>query len=223
MKIYQKEFAEFLVRTGALQFGEFRLKSGRISPYFFNSGQFNLGSCLERLGYYYACAVQELEISPNLIFGPAYKGIPLCVTTAIALKTYFKMDVHYSFDRKEVKKHGEGGWLVGKTPINTDRLVLVDDVITDGTTKREMITRLQKKTNAEITGLVIAFDRKEKNSAGGNSLTALSISQDLEVRSIITIYDILTHLTGRRINGQLVLKKNVQKQIESYLEQHGIN
>ncbi len=223
MQAYQKGFVEFLVRTGALRFGEFRLKSGRVSPYFFNAGQFNRGAAVERLGYYYACAVRDLRVAPTLIFGPAYKGIPLCIATAIALKTLFEADVCFGFDRKEVKTHGEGGWLVGKVPTDADRLVLVDDVVTDGATKREMIARLQEVANAEVTGLVIALDRKEKDASGGNSVTALGASTGVEVRSIVTIHDILAHLPGRSIDGRVILTDDIRKQIEDYLDRHGVD
>ena len=121
MQTYQKEFIEFLVLTQALRFGEYTLKSGRKSPYFFNSGQFDTGSSAERLGYFYASAGRELKTEPTLIFGPAYKGIPLCIATAIAYKNHFNIDIPFSFDRKEVKDHGEGGWLVGRIPDSDDQ------------------------------------------------------------------------------------------------------
>ena len=222
MQDYQKAFIEFLVQTEALRFGEFTLKSGRKSPYFFNSGQFDTGGAAERLGYYYACAIQELKTAPTLIFGPAYKGIPLCLTTAIALKQHFDLDLPYSFDRKEVKDHGEGGWLVGKAPTETDRIVLVDDVVTDGATKIDMIHRLNTALHAPVTGLIIAVDRKEKNAEGGNSVTALATSTDIEVRAIVTIHDILEHLPGRTINGRVAMPKTIQQQIEAYLSQYGV-
>ncbi|MDA0745312.1 MAG: orotate phosphoribosyltransferase [bacterium] len=222
MQEYQKEFVEFLVRTGALRFGEFKLKSGRLSPYFFNVGQFNRGEDVERLGYYYACAVRDMDVNPTIIFGPAYKGIPLCIATAIALRQHLGLDAYYSFDRKEIKDHGEGGWLVGKEPGENDRLVLVDDVITDGATKVDMIARLREATPAEISGLVIALDRKEKNAEGGNSVAALETSTGVKLRAIITIYDILEHLPGREIDGKVPLTKDIQNQIETYLSQHGV-
>lgn len=222
MQDYQKEFIEFLVRTRALRFGEFTLKSGRKSPYFFNSGQFDTGSSAERLGYFYASAARELKTEPTLIFGPAYKGIPLCLATAIAYKNHFNIDIPFSFDRKEVKDHGEGGWLVGRTPDSDDNVLLVDDVVTDGATKVETINRLKEALNAQVTGLVISVDRKEKNAEGGNAITALEQSTGVEIRAIITIYDILEYLPGREIDGQIPMTSDIQKQIEAYLVEYGV-
>ncbi len=222
MEGYQQEFLEFLVQTGALRFGEFKLKSGRISPYFFNAGQFNRGADIERLGYYYACAVRELEASPTVVFGPAYKGISLSIATAIALQRHFGVDVAYSFDRKEVKDHGEGGWLVGKVPTEGDKLVLVDDVITDGATKKEVVSWLREGTPAQICGLVIALDRKEQNAQGGDSVADVVSSTGVAVRSIVTVLDVLDYLPGRPIDGRITLTEEDQKAIEDYLAEHGV-
>jgi len=222
MQDYQKEFIEFLVRTQALRFGEFTLKSGRKSPYFFNSGQFDTGSSAERLGYFYASAARELKTEPTLIFGPAYKGIPLCLATAIAYKNHFNIDMPFSFDRKEVKDHGEGGWLVGRIPDSDDNVLLVDDVVTDGATKIETINRLKEALSARVTGLIISVDRKEKNAEGGNAITALANSTGIEIRAIITIHDILEYLPGRHIDGKIPMTKEIQKQIEAYLAEYGV-
>ena len=222
MHDYQREFIDFLVRSGALRFGAFTLKSGRTSPYFFNSGEFSRGEQIERLGYYYASGIRELEIQPTVIFGPAYKGIPLCISAAIAFNHHFDQDVPYSFDRKEEKAHGEGGWMVGHVPEEGDRIVLVDDVITDGATKIEAIESLRSATKGEVTGLVIAVDRKEKNAEGGNSVEALAEKTGVEVRSIITVYDILEHLPGREIGGDVPLTNDEAKKIEDYLGDYAV-
>jgi orotate phosphoribosyltransferase len=222
MQDYQREFTEFLVRTGALKFGEFTLKSGRLSPYFFNAGQFNRGADVEKLGYYYACAVKDMGDVPSIIFGPAYKGVTLCIATAIALRQHFDIDTYYSFDRKEIKEHGEGGWLVGKEPGPGDHVMMVDDVITDGATKVTMIKRLQEATSAVVTGLVIALDRKERNTQGGNSISSLEATTGVTVSSIITIHDIMEHLPGRAIDGEVYLTTEMQKRIQDYLSEHGI-
>ena len=221
MHAYQQDFMDFLIETRALRFGKFTLKSGRRSPYFFNAGQFNTGAEIERLGYYYACAIREFDVEPTLVFGPAYKGIPLCIAAAIALRQRFDMDTYYGFDRKEIKEHGEGGWLVGKEPDGLDRVVLVDDVVTDGATKIQMIDRLKARCSARISGLVIALDRKEKNTDGEDAVAALQIAAGVPVRSIITIHDILKYLPGRSINGRIALTSRLKRQIETYLDDHG--
>ena len=222
MRSYQQDFIDFLVETGALRFGEFTLKSGRRSPYFFNAGQFNTGAEIERLGYFYACAIREFDVEPTLVFGPAYKGIPLCIAAAIALRQRFDLDVCYGFDRKEIKEHGEGGWLVGKEPDPQDRVVLVDDVVTDGATKIQTIRRLKAACSARISGLVIALDRKEKNAGGEDAVAALQTAAGVPVRSIVTIHDILAYLPGRSINGKIALTSVMKGRIGSYLDEHGI-
>jgi len=219
MESYQREFVDFLVQTQALRFGEFTLKSGRTSPYFFNAGEFHKGEDLERLGYFYASAIRQLGNQPTVIFGPAYKGISLSLAAAIAMANHFDTNVAYSFDRKEVKSHGEGGWLVGRIPTNEDQVVIVDDVVTDGATKRDAIQRLKEATGAHITGLVIALDRRERTLEGGNAIAQLEESTGVEVRSIITIDHILQHLTER--NGS-VLTEGVRNQIAAYLSEHGL-
>lgn len=223
MHQYQKEFIEFLVRSGALKFGSFTLKSGRTSPYFFNSGEFSRGEQIERLGYYYASATRELEDQPTVIYGPAYKGIPLCISTAIAFNHHFEIDVAYSFDRKEEKDHGEGGWIVGHVPTADDTVVVVDDVVTDGATKVEAISRLRTMTDGSVTGLVIAVDRKERNKDGGNSVEALAETADVEVRAIVTVYDILEHLPGREIDGEVVMTDAIKDSVEAYLSEYAVS
>ncbi len=222
MQSYQADFIDFLVRSGALKFGSFTLKSGRTSPYFFNSGEFSRGNQIERLGYYYASATRELAQQPTVIYGPAYKGIPLCIATAIAFDHHYAQDVAYSFDRKEEKDHGEGGWIVGRVPQADDTVVVVDDVVTDGATKVEAINLLRTKTEGKVTGLIIAVDRRERNKDGGNSVEALAEKADVEVRAIVTVYDILEHLPDREIDGQIVMTDTIAAQVETYLSDYAV-
>jgi orotate phosphoribosyltransferase len=222
MQDYQKEFIEFLVRSEALKFGSFTLKSGRTSPYFFNSGEFSRGEQIDRLGYYYASATRELAKQPTVIYGPAYKGIPLCISAAIAFNHHYKQDVAYSFDRKEEKDHGEGGWIVGHVPQAEDTVVVVDDVVTDGATKVEAINLLRTKTAGTVTGLIIAVDRKERNKDGGNSVEDLAVKADVEVRAIVTVYDILEHLPGREIDGKVAMTDEIKTQVEAYLSEYAV-
>ena len=218
MEDYQREFITFLIRTGALRFGAFRLKSGRVSPYFFDAGQFSAGEAVDRLGYFYASAFQTLREKVTIVFGPAYKAVPICVSTAIALRRSFDVNSHYSFNRKEPKQHGEGGWVVGRVPASEDKIVIVDDVITDGTTKIETIQRLRDSFDAEILGLLVALDRKEKRPDGGSASRELERATGIKVRSIVTIYDIVDYLaSGRPTNG----KDDHRISVEKYLRQHG--
>ncbi|MCL4123164.1 UNVERIFIED_CONTAM: hypothetical protein GTU68_048307, partial [Idotea baltica] len=159
MKPYQQQFIDFAIQTGVLRFGSFRLKSGRISPYFFNSGLFNTGGSLAKLGQFYAQAIVDAQVNFDLLFGPAYKGIPLASSTVIALSEQHQWDVPYVFNRKEAKDHGEGGLLVGAEL--KGKVLIIDDVISAGTSVRESvdIIKAQKATPA---GVIIALDRQEK-------------------------------------------------------------
>ena len=162
MKAYQKEFIEFAIERGVLKFGEFTLKSGRTSPYFFNAGLFNKGSDLARLGRFYAEALVDSGIDFDVLFGPAYKGIPIATATAVALYDQHNQDTPYCFNRKEKKDHGEGGNLVGSAL--EGKVMLVDDVITSGTAIREAMDIVQAN-GAELSGVLIALDRQEKGKA----------------------------------------------------------
>ena len=153
MKDYQKEFIEFALEKQVLKFGEFTLKSGRTSPYFFNAGLFNTGRDLARLGRFYAAALEDAAIEYDVLFGPAYKGIPIATTTAVALADHYNKDVPYCFNRKEKKAHGEGGTLVG-SPLN-GKIMLVDDVITAGTAIRESM-EIIADNGADLSGVLIA-------------------------------------------------------------------
>ena len=162
MKDYQKEFIEFALEKQVLKFGEFTLKSGRTSPYFFNAGLFNTGRDLARLGRFYAAALEDAGIDYDVLFGPAYKGIPIATTTAVALADHHDKDVPYCFNRKEKKAHGEGGTLVGSEL--KGKIMLVDDVITAGTAIRESM-EIIADNGADLIGVLIALDRQEKGKA----------------------------------------------------------
>ncbi|HCX87642.1 MAG TPA: orotate phosphoribosyltransferase [Gammaproteobacteria bacterium] len=162
-------FLQFALETGVLRFGEFTLKSGRVSPYFFNAGLFNSGAALSRLAYFYATALHELEAEPFMLYGPAYKGIPLVSATAVALADHYRRDVAFAFNRKEAKDHGEGGQLVG-APLHGD-VVIIDDVITAGTSIRESVDIISA-TGASATAVLIALDREEAVTEDGDSAVA---------------------------------------------------
>lgn len=191
MKQYQKEFIEFAIERGVLKFGEFTLKSGRTSPYFFNAGLFNQGSDLARLGRFYAAALQDSGVSYDVLFGPAYKGIPIATAAAIALYDTYQKDVPYCFNRKEKKDHGEGGNLVG-SPLK-GRVMLVDDVITAGTAIRESMDIVQAN-NASLAGVLIALDRQEKGKGELSAIQEVERDYNATVISIVKLNDVIEYL-----------------------------
>lgn len=191
MKDYQREFIEFALSKQVLRFGEFTLKSGRTSPYFFNAGLFNTGRDLARLGRFYAAALQDSKIDYDLLFGPAYKGIPIATTTAVALADSYDIDMPYCFNRKEAKTHGEGGSLVGSAL--EGKVMLVDDVITAGTAIRESM-EIIKAHGAELSGVLIALDRQEKGRAELSAIQEVERDFDTKVISIITLADLIRYL-----------------------------
>lgn len=184
------KFLAFLLKSGALQFGEFTLKSGRVSPYFFNSGRFDTGAQLEILGEFYAAAIAETAPLATIVFGPAYKGIPLCISAAAALSRLQGREIGYLFDRKEKKGHGDKGRYVGMEPGEERRLVLVDDVITDGATKLEAVRHLREDFGAPIDALVIAFDRMEGDDSGRNALKRFEQDTGIPVVSLLNLEEL---------------------------------
>jgi orotate phosphoribosyltransferase len=213
VKKYQKEFIEFAIEKEVLKFGEFTLKSGRISPYFFNAGLFNTGRDLARLGRFYAAALQDANIEFDLLFGPAYKGIPIATTTAVALSNDYDLDLPYCFNRKEAKTHGEGGSLVGSEL--TGKVMLVDDVITAGTAIRESMDIINAH-HAELAGVLIALDRQEKGKAELSAIQEVERDYNAKVISIVQLADVVSYLESiPEMQAHLI---SVQK----YREQYGI-
>ncbi len=213
MKDYQREFIEFALEKEVLKFGEFTLKSGRTSPYFFNAGLFNTGRDLSRLGRFYAAALVDSGIDYDVVFGPAYKGIPIATTTVVALNDHHDIDAPYCFNRKEKKDHGEGGSLVG-SPLK-GRIVLVDDVITAGTAIRESMDIIQAH-NAELSGVLIALDRQEKGKGELSAIQEVERDYSCKVLSIVTLGDLVTFLSD---------KPEMQQHLENvtaYRETYGI-
>ena len=191
MRAYKKEFIDLALELGVLRFGEFTLKSGRVSPYFFNAGLFNTGYAAARVGRYYAAAIASSGIEFDMIFGPAYKGIPLAALTAAALAEHHGIDVPYSYNRKEEKAHGEGGSIVG-APLE-GRVLIVDDVITAGTAVREAC-QLITSSGATIAGLAISLDRQERGQGALSAVQELESSLDIPVVSIIRLDDLVDTL-----------------------------
>ncbi|MCP8689006.1 orotate phosphoribosyltransferase [Marinobacterium sedimentorum] len=191
MQDYQRAFIEFAIERGVLRFGEFTLKSGRTSPYFFNAGLFNSGEALARLGKYYAAAIENADIPFDVLFGPAYKGIPLATTAAVSLATDFQRDVPYVFNRKEAKAHGEGGNLVGAEL--KGRILIIDDVITAGTAIREVM-QIISKAGATPAGVVIALNRMERGQGELSAIQEVERDYGMPVASIVTLNDVIAYL-----------------------------
>ena len=191
MQNYQREFIQFALERGVLKFGEFTLKSGRVSPYFFNAGLFNTGEALAKLGRYYAQALQDSGLQCDVLLGPAYKGIPLATTTAVALYEHHQRDVPYVFNRKEAKTHGEGGNLVG-AELKGD-VVIIDDVITAGTAIREVMT-LIADAGANPAGTLIAVNRMEKGKGELSAIQEVERDYNMQVVSIVSFNDLLEYL-----------------------------
>jgi orotate phosphoribosyltransferase len=201
MHAYKKEFIELALEIGVLKFGQFTLKSGRISPYFFNSGLFNTGRALARLGRFYAAAASASGIGFDMLFGPAYKGIPLVALTAAALAEHHHCDLPVCYNRKEAKDHGEGGQMVGAAV--RGRVLIVDDVITAGTAIRESVDII-RKAGGEPAGVLIALDRQEKGSGEISAVQEVERSYGMRVASIINLGDLVDHLQGSREFGQFL-------------------
>lgn len=191
MKPYQRDFIEFAIEQNVLRFGEFTLKSGRVSPYFFNAGLFSSGEALAKLGRFYAASLMEANVPFDVLFGPAYKGIPLATTTAVALYDNHNVDTPYVFNRKEAKTHGEGGSLVG-APL-AGSVMIIDDVITAGTAIREVMAIIQD-ADAHPAGVLIALDRQERGQGTLSAIQEVERDFGMPVISIVSLNDIMTYL-----------------------------
>jgi orotate phosphoribosyltransferase len=220
MEPYQQAFIELLVRHEVLRFGDFTLKSGRRSPYFVNAGQFRTGAAISGLGRAYAACLRRAELPCDLLFGPAYKGVPLAVATAIALSE-LGHDVPFCFDRKEQKDHGEGGWFVGTTPQAGMRVVIVDDVITSGKSIHESVALLRRTADVQISGVVVAVDRQERGTGERSTLAELQDELRAPVRPIVTIREVIAHLHGRELEGRVLLDDERRAAMEAHLAAHG--
>lgn len=214
MKAYQREFIEFALEKQVLKFGEFTLKSGRKSPYFFNAGLFNTGRDLARLGRFYAAALVDSGIDYDVLFGPAYKGIPIATTTAVALADHHDVDTPYCFNRKEAKDHGEGGNLVGSAL--KGRIMLVDDVITAGTAIRESM-EIIKANGADLAGVLVAIDRQEKGKGELSAIQEVERDFGCAVVSIVSLTDLVTYLEEKGTNNEHL------DAVKAYRAEYGVN
>lgn len=213
MRGYKQDFIELALQVGVLRFGQFKLKSGRNSPYFFNSGLFNTGYAAAKLGRTYAAAVVESGIAFDMLFGPAYKGIPLVALTAAALAEHYGRDLPFCFNRKEVKDHGEGGAIVG-APVS-GRVLILDDVITAGTAIRETIALIHQ-AGGQAGGVVLALDRQERGNGDLSAIQEVEQNFGIPVASIIRLDDLVEHLEGSSTHRQFL------PLVQDYRERYGV-
>jgi len=216
---YKENFIRFMVDCGVLTFGDFTLKSGRKAPYFVNTGNYKTGAQLAKLGEFYAECIKENNIDVETLFGPAYKGIPLAVSAAVALYNKYGIEVSYCFDRKEVKDHGEGGMFVGKKLGDAEKVVIIEDVMTSGKALREVMPKLKETANVDVTGMVITVDRMEK--ALDSDLSAVEQAYKdfgVKVYSIVNINDIIDAIKNGVVDGKEYLDKMLE-----YRNTYGVN
>lgn len=222
MESYKQDFVEFMVRSQVLTFGDFVTKSGRKTPFFINTGRYKTGGELARLGRFYAEAiVGQLGTGYDVLFGPAYKGIPLVVTTAMALAEHHGHDVGFCFNRKEAKDHGEGGVLIGRPLRDGDRVVIVEDVTTAGTSIRETVPLLRAAAKVELTGLIVAVDRQERGQTERSALTELGAEYGLATLSIVNIDQVVAYLKQNDVNGRRLITPELDAAIRDYRQAYG--
>lgn len=215
------QVVDFLVQSQALKFGEFMLKSGRKAPYFINTGCFDNGEKISKLAHFYAEKLQSLGLhKADVVFGPAYKGIPLCVSTAIALKQHFDTNIGFSFNRKEAKTRGEGGEFVGTPLTKGMKVVLVEDVVTAGTTLQEVVPILKEKVGVEVAGVVILVDRAERGKGTASAVQEAEKDLGIKIHPIVTISDIISYLSKPNSSG-FQIDAALQTRIDEYRAEFG--
>ena len=222
MEEYKKGFIEFMVRSNVLTFGDFVTKSGRSTPFFINTGNYDTGLQLAKLGEYYAEALlRNMPEGFDVLFGPAYKGIPLATATAIVLSTRFEKSISFCFNRKEAKDHGEGGNLIGHKLRERERVVIIEDVTTAGTSVRESIPMLRAAAGVDVCGLVVSVDRMEKGKGDQTALSELRNEFGIKTFAIVTLAEIIDYLHNREIDGKVVLDNAILQKIEEYRHIYG--
>ena len=220
---YKQEFIEFMVRSGVLTFGDFTTKSGRKTPYFINTGNYKTGYQAAKLGEFYAACIQEnIGDEVDCLFGPAYKGIPLAVSTSVSLYNHYGKDVNYCFNRKEVKDHGEGGNMIGYKLKDGDRVVITEDVITAGTAIRETLPQLKACADVNVTGLIVSVDRMEKGTGEKSAIQEVYENFGIKAYPIVTVREIMAYLHNKEIDGKVYIDDAMLANMNAYLEKYGI-
>ena len=214
---YKEQFIRFLAECGVLKFGTFKLKSGRIAPYFLNAGEYKTGAQIKRLGEFYADCIVNSGVQADVLFWPAYKGIPLAISASVALYEKYGKNVGFCFDRKEVKDHGEGGMFVGTQPKDGEKVVIIEDVMTSGKALKEVLPKLRGAAKVDVAGMIITVDRMEKALDSDRSAVQQAYAEEgVKVYSIVTIQDIIAALEAGIIDG----REHVPA-IRAYLEEYG--
>ncbi|MDY6325045.1 MAG: orotate phosphoribosyltransferase [Catonella sp.] len=222
MNDYKKEFIEFMVQCDVLKFGDFTLKSGRKSPFFMNAGAYVTGAQLRKLGRYYAMAIHEkFGDDFDVLFGPAYKGIPLSVACVIAFDELYGKEIKYCSNRKEIKDHGDKGILLGSNMKDGDRVVIIEDVTTSGKSIEETFPIIKAQGNVEIKGMMVSLDRGEKGKGEKSALSEISDLYGFPTGAIVTMKEVIEHLYNHEVNGKVVIDDDIKKRIDAYYEEYG--
>ena len=222
MEKYKQEFIDFMVDSQVLKFGDFTLKSGRKSPFFMNAGAYVTGTQLRKLGEYYAKAIVEnYGCDFDVLFGPAYKGIPLTVATTMALSELYGVDIRYCSNRKEVKDHGDTGILLGSKLKDGDRVVIIEDVTTSGKSIEETYPILKAQANVEIKGLTVSLNRMEKGQGEKSALAEIKEKYGFDAHAIVNMNEVVEYLYNKEINGQVLINDEIKQAIDQYYLQYG--
>ncbi len=222
MEQYKQEFIEFMVDCKVLKFGDFVTKSGRKTPFFINTGFYRTGSQLRKLGQYYATAIKEKYGTDfDILFGPAYKGIPLSVTTAAALDEMYGAEVGYCSNRKEVKDHGDTGILLGSPIEDGNKVVIIEDVTTAGTSIEETLPIIKAQGDVDVVGLVVSVDRMERGKGSKSALKEIEEKYGIKTTAIVTMADVIEHLYNRPYKGQVIIDDTLKAAIDDYYAQYG--
>lgn len=222
MKDYKKEFIEFMIECNVLTFGDFVTKSGRKTPFFVNTGNYQTGRQLKRLGEFYAKAIKEnFGEDYDVLFGPAYKGIPLSVTTSIALADKYGIDIRYCSNRKEIKDHGDKGILLGSKLQDNDRVLIVEDVTTAGTSIYETMPILKSQGNVDVRGLIISVDRMERGQGEKSALVEIREKFGFKTCAIVTMAEVIEYLYNKEVNGKVLINDEIKTRIDEYYNKYG--
>ena len=223
MEDYKKEFIEFMIDSEVLKFGDFVTKSGRNTPFFVNTGFYRTGTQLRRLGEYYAKAIHDaFGLDFDILFGPAYKGIPLTVATAMAISDFYDADIRYCSNRKEAKDHGDKGILLGSPIRDGDKVVIIEDVTTAGTSIEETLPIIRAQGKVDVLGLVVSVDRMERGSGVKSALQDIEEKYGFHTTSIVTMADVVEHLYNRPYRGKIIIDGRQKEAIDAYYKQYGV-